>query len=136
MRHQWCIAEISKLLIIPCVIWWNWMMHRQSRRSLVGKLWSLVGIFDKSYLLFLMEDEKTLSVLHCLNRIFSNMLRSFVFISTCKSWQPILQSSESLPNGRWMLETTIFLPLQKKKASIQIRSKFHPIWGCQQKIAP
>jgi hypothetical protein len=51
----------------------------------------------------------------------------FVFISTCKSWQPILKSSESLPNGCRMLETVIFLPLQKKKVSIQIGSRFHPI---------
>jgi len=30
---------------------------------------------------------------------FGSMLRFFVFISTCESWQPILKSSESLPNG-------------------------------------
>ncbi len=34
------------------------MIHRQLRRSLVGKPWSLVGIFDKSCLLFPREDEK------------------------------------------------------------------------------
>jgi hypothetical protein len=86
MRHRWCIVELSKLLIKPFVIWCNWIMHRQARRSLVGKLWSLVGIFDKSCLLFPREDEKTLSLLHCLNHIFGSMLRFFVFISTCESW--------------------------------------------------
>ncbi len=58
-----------------------------------------------------------------------------LLISTCESWQPIIKNSESLPNGCWMLETVVFLPLQKKKVSIQIGSRFHPIWGCQQKIA-
>jgi hypothetical protein len=42
---------------------------------------------------------------------------------------------QKFANGCWMLETTIFLPLQKKKVSIQIRSRFCPIWGYQQKIA-
>jgi hypothetical protein len=28
-----------------------------------------------------------------------------------------------------MLETTIFLPLHKKKVLIQIESRFRPIWG-------
>ncbi len=65
------------------------MTHRQPRKSLVGRPWSLVGIFNKSCLLFLREDEKTLLVLCCLDRIFSNMLQFFVFISTCESWQPI-----------------------------------------------
>ncbi len=74
MRHRWCIAKLSKLLIGPCMIWCNWMMHKQPRRSLVGKLWSLVGIFNRSYLLFPREDEKTLSVLCCLNCIFGSML--------------------------------------------------------------
>jgi hypothetical protein len=111
MKHQWCIAELSKLLIGPCVIWCNWMMHRQPRRSLVGKPWSLVGIFDRSYLLFPREDEKTLSVFRCFDCIFGSMLWFFVFISTYESWQPILKSSESLPNGCWMLETIVFLPL-------------------------
>jgi hypothetical protein len=86
MKHQWCITELSKLLIGPYVIWCNWMMHRQLKRSLVGKPWSLVGIFDKSCLLFPREDEKTLLVLHCLDRIFGGMLRFFVFMSTCESW--------------------------------------------------
>jgi hypothetical protein len=27
------------------------------------------------------------------------MLQFFIFISTCESWQPILKSNESLPNG-------------------------------------
>jgi hypothetical protein len=111
MRHLWCIAELSKLLIGPCVIWCNWMTHTQPRKSLVGKPCSLVGIFDRSCLLFPREDEKLLLVLHCFHRIFGNMLRFFVFISTCESWQPILKSSESLPNGCWMLETAVFLPL-------------------------
>ncbi len=75
------------------------LMHRQSKRSLVGKPWSLVGIFNKSCLLFPREDKKTLSVLRCLDHIFGSMLRFFVFISTCESWQPILKSNESLPNG-------------------------------------
>jgi hypothetical protein len=70
-----------------------------TRRSLVGKSWSLVGIFDKSCLLFPREDKKTLSLLRCLDRIFGSMLRFFVLILTCESWQPILKSSESLPNG-------------------------------------
>ncbi len=135
MRHRWCIVEFLKLLIAPCVIWCNWMTHKQPRKSLVGKPWSLVGIFDRSCLLFPRGDKKTLSVLPCLNRIFGSMLQFFVFISTCESSQPILKSSESLPNGCWMLETVIFLPLQKKKVSIQIGSRFHPIWGCQEKIA-
>ncbi len=104
MRHRWCIIELSKLLIRPCVIWCNWMMHMQSKRF-------LVGIFDKSCLLFPREDEKTLSMLHYLDHIFGSMLRFFVFISTCESWQLILKSNKSLPNGWWMLETTIFLPL-------------------------
>jgi hypothetical protein len=39
------------------------MMHRQLRRYLVGKPWYLVGIFNRSYLLFPREDEKTLSML-------------------------------------------------------------------------
>ncbi len=86
MRHQWCIAELSKLLIGPYVIWCNWTMHRQPKRSLVGKLWSLVGIFNRSYLLFPREDEKTLSVFCCLDRIFGSMLWFFIFISTCESW--------------------------------------------------
>jgi hypothetical protein len=86
MRHQWCIVELSKLLIGSCVIWCNWMMHMQLRRSLMGKPWSLVGIFDKSYLLFPREDTKTLSMLRCFDRIFGNMLRFFIFISTCESW--------------------------------------------------
>jgi hypothetical protein len=64
-----------------------------------GKPWSLVGIFDRSCLLFPRGDEKTLLVLPCLDRIFGNMLQFFVFISTCESWQPILKSNESLPNG-------------------------------------
>ncbi len=65
------------------------MTHRQPRKSLVGRPWSLVGIFNKSCLLFLREDEKTLLVFCCLDRIFSNVLQFFVFISTCESWQPI-----------------------------------------------
>ncbi len=40
-----------------------------------GKPWSLVGIFYRSCLLFPREDEKTLLVLRCLDRIFGNMLR-------------------------------------------------------------
>ncbi len=72
---------------------------QQSIKSLVGKPWSLVGIFDRSCLLFPRGDEKTLSVLPCLNRIFGSMLQFFIFISTCESWQPIPKSSESLPNG-------------------------------------
>jgi len=64
-----------------------------------GKSWSLVGDFDKSCLLFPREDEKTLLVFRCLDRIFGNMLRFFVFISTPESWQPILKSNKSLPNG-------------------------------------
>ncbi len=60
------------------------------------KSWSLVGIFNRSSLLFLRGDEKTLLVLPCLDRIFGNMLQFFVFISTCKSWQPILKRSKSL----------------------------------------
>jgi len=131
MKHRWCIVELSKLLIGPCMIWCNWMMHRQPKRSLVGKPWSLVGIFYRSYLLFPRKDKKTLLVLHCLDRIFGNMLWFLVFISTCKSWQRILKRSESLPNGCWMLEITVFLPLQKKKVLIQIRSRFRPIWGYQ-----
>jgi hypothetical protein len=63
-----------------------------------GKTVVLGGDFDRSYLLFPREDEKTLLVLRCLDRIFGSMLRFFIFISTCKSWQPILKSSESLPN--------------------------------------
>jgi len=118
--------ELSKLLIGPYMIWCNWMMHRQPRRSLVGKLWSLVGIFDRSCLLFPREDKKTLSMFHCLNCIFGSMLRFFVFISTCESWQPILKSNESLPNGCWMLKMVVFLPLHKKKVSIQIGSRFCP----------
>ncbi len=47
---------------------------QQPRRSLVGKPWSLVGIFDRSYLLFPREDEKTLSVLRYLDHIFGSML--------------------------------------------------------------
>jgi hypothetical protein len=39
------------------------MTHKQPKKSLVGKLWSLVGIFDRSYVLFPREDEKTLSML-------------------------------------------------------------------------
>ncbi len=35
----------------------------QPIKSLVGRSWSLVGIFDRSCMLFLREDEKTLSVL-------------------------------------------------------------------------
>jgi hypothetical protein len=81
MKHQWCIAEFSKLLIGPCVIWCNWMMHRQPRRSLVGKPWSLVGIFDRFCLLFPREDKKTLLVFRCLDRIFGSMLWFFVFIN-------------------------------------------------------
>ncbi len=46
----------------------------------------------------------------------------------------ILKSNESLPNGCWVLETVVFLPLQKKKVLIQIGSRFRPIWSCQQKI--
>jgi len=57
-----------------------------TEKILVGRSWSLVGIFYRSYLLFLKEDEKTLSVLRCLDRIFGSMLQFFVFISTCKSW--------------------------------------------------
>jgi hypothetical protein len=75
------------------------------------------------------EDEKTLLVLPCLGHIFGSMLQFFVFISTCESWQPILNNSEGLSNGCWMLETVDFPPLQEKKVSIQIGSKFHPIWG-------
>jgi hypothetical protein len=45
------------------------------------------------------EDEKTLLMLRCFDHIFGNMLRFFVFISTCKSWQSILKSNESLPTG-------------------------------------
>jgi hypothetical protein len=74
MRHRWCIAELSKLLIGPYVIWCNWMTHRQSKRYLVGKSWSLVRIFDRSCLLFPREDKKTLSMLRCLDRIFGSML--------------------------------------------------------------
>jgi hypothetical protein len=86
MTHRWCIVELSKLLIGHCVIWCNWMMHKQPRKSLVGKPWSLVGILDRSCLLFPREDEKTLLVLHCLDCIFGSMLWIFVFISTCESW--------------------------------------------------
>jgi hypothetical protein len=56
------------------VIWCNWMTHKQPIKSLVGKLWSLVGIFDKSCLLFLREDKKRLSVLPWLDRIYGSML--------------------------------------------------------------
>jgi hypothetical protein len=111
MRHQWCIAKLSKLLIGPCVNWCNWMTHKQPRRPLVGKPWSLAGIFDRFCLLFLREDEKTLSVFRCLDRIFGSMLRFFVFISTCESWQLILKSSKSLLSGCWMLETVVCLLL-------------------------
>jgi predicted ATPase len=45
-----------------------------TEKILVGKPWSLVGIFDRSCLWFPREDEKTLSVLLCLDRIFGNML--------------------------------------------------------------
>jgi hypothetical protein len=64
-----------------------------------GKTVVFGGDFDISCLLFPREDEKTLSVLCCLDRIFGSMLRFFVFISTCESWQPILKSNKSLPNG-------------------------------------
>ncbi len=65
----------------------------------MGKSWSLVGIFDRSYLLFPREDEKTLLVFRCFDHIFGNMLRFFIFISTCESWQSILKSREILSNG-------------------------------------
>jgi hypothetical protein len=48
--------------------------QRQPRKSLVGKPWSLVGIFDRFCLLFPREDEKTLSVLRCLDCIFGSIL--------------------------------------------------------------
>jgi hypothetical protein len=70
-----------------------------TEKILMGRSWSLVGIFNRSCMLFLREDEKTLSVLRCLDHIFGSMLRFFVFISTCESWQPILKNNESLPNG-------------------------------------
>jgi len=73
----WDDASLSfELLIRPYMIWCNWMTHRQLRRFLVGKPWSLVGIFDRFYLLFPREDEKTLLMFRCLNRIFGNILRS------------------------------------------------------------
>jgi len=72
---------------------------QQPGKSSVGKPWSLVGIFDRSCLSFPRQDEKTLLALPCLDRIFGSMLQFFVFISTCESWQPILKSNESLPNG-------------------------------------
>jgi len=71
----------------------------QAEKIFGGKMWSLVGIFDRSYLLFPKEDEKTLLMFRCLDRIFGSMLQFFVFISTCESWQPILKNSKSLPNG-------------------------------------
>ncbi len=64
-------------------------------------MWSLVGIFDRSCLLFPREDEKTLLVLHCLDHIFGSMLQFFVFISTCESWQPILKNNEEF--AKWVL---------------------------------
>jgi hypothetical protein len=64
-----------------------------------GKTVVLGGDLDKSCMLFPRGDEKTLSMLPCLNRIFGSMLQFFIFISTCESWQPILKSSESLLNG-------------------------------------
>ncbi len=64
-----------------------------------GKTVVLGGDFQQILPVVPKGDEKTLSVLPCLNRIFGSMLQYFVFISTCESWQPILKSNESLPNG-------------------------------------
>jgi len=68
--------KVVKLVRKADLIIWDEapMMHKQSIRSLVGKPWSLVGIFNKSYLLFPREDEKTLLVHRFLNHIFGNML--------------------------------------------------------------
>jgi hypothetical protein len=63
-----------------------------------GQTMVLGGDFRQILLIVPKGDEKTLSVLPCLDRIFGSMLQFFVFISTCESWQPILKSSESLPN--------------------------------------
>ncbi len=64
-----------------------------------GKTVVLGGDFREILRVVPKEDEKILSVLHCLDRIFGSMLQFFVFMSTCKSWQAILKSNESLPNG-------------------------------------
>jgi len=45
------------------------------------------------------EDIVSASLLRCFDRIFGSMLRFFVFISTCESWQPILKSNKCFPNG-------------------------------------
>jgi hypothetical protein len=64
-----------------------------------GKTVVLGGDFRQILPVVPKGDEKTLSMFPCLDRIFGSMLQFFVFISTCESWQPILKSSESLPNG-------------------------------------
>ncbi len=70
-----------------------------TEKNFGGKTVVLGGDFRQILTVVSKGDEKTLSVLPCLDLIFGSMLQLFVFISTCESWQPILNSSESLPNG-------------------------------------
>ncbi len=57
-----------------------------TRKIFGGKTVVLGGDFNRPCLSFPWRDEKTLSVLPCLDRIFGSMLQFFVFISTCESW--------------------------------------------------
>jgi hypothetical protein len=88
--------KVAKLVCKADLIIWDEapMMHRRTfeaidrtlrdlmqlddaqatENSLVGKPWSLVGIFDRSCLLLPRGDEKTLLVLPCFDRIFGSML--------------------------------------------------------------